>query len=203
MRFVKSGRRCLVAAALLALTFAVAAQAQKTSARDVETTRARNLYRLEIAVDAPPDFLYPYLIFEDKIARWQRDDSVVATFPNGIEPRIGKRIHVAVKAPTDPWLLMEIITLDRPREVRTRFIDGVLRGEFAYLLEPTTTGTRFVHEMRIEPVGVLTTIIWELLGKHLHRSKMKTFMANIKILVEADYQAEPGPKPGVPVRPLL
>ena len=156
------------------------------------------VYRLEVRIDVPPDYLYPYLIEEDRIARWQHDDSVTVTLPNGFEPRVGKRIHVAIDAPTSPWLLMEIRVLDRPREVRTEIIDGMLTGDFAYLLTPVAGGTSLVNQMRVRPVGTLTTIIWEIFGKHLQRAKMKLYMGRIKQIVEADYQADaakPAPEP--------
>lgn len=147
-------------------------------------------YRLEIAIAAPPDFVYPYLIEEDKISRWQQDTSVNVTFPRGLEPRIGKRIRVQIHAPTDPWILMEIRRLEPGREVRTEFIDGMLSGDFAYLLTPDGRGgARLVHEMRIQPVGRMVAVLWEVLGKHLHRRKMKTFMAKVKQIVEADWLA--------------
>jgi hypothetical protein len=148
-------------------------------------------YRLEIRIDAPPLFVYPYLVEEDKVARWNQDKSVTVTFPRGIEPRIGKQIRVAVDAPTHPWILMEIVRLDPGREALTRFVDGVLEGEFAYLLSPDGPhGTLFVHEMRIRPKGAFMTFLWEVLGKHLHRAKMRAFMGKIKEVVEADYRKQ-------------
>jgi uncharacterized protein YndB with AHSA1/START domain len=147
-------------------------------------------YRLEIKIDAPPEFVYPYLIEEDKISRWQLDHGVTVTFPRGVEPRIGKQIRVAVEAPTDPWILMEIARLEPGHEVLTRFVGGVLEGEFAYLLQPAQTrGTLLIHEMRIRPVGMLTTFVWEIYGKHMHRAKMRTFLDKIKEIVEADWKA--------------
>jgi uncharacterized protein YndB with AHSA1/START domain len=179
-------KRIRIGALALALMLCVAGAAAASSPKAGGT--GRNLYRLTIDIDAPPDFLFPYLVEEDLISRWQDDGGVVVTFPKGRETRLGKQIRVAVNAPTDPWMLMEIVCLDRPREVRTVFVDGVLRGDFAYLLRPRVGGVTLVHEMRIKPVGFLTTVIWELVGKHLHRAKMKNFMANIKEVVEGDYR---------------
>jgi hypothetical protein len=85
---------------------------------------------------------------------------------------------------------MEITRLAPGREVLTRFVGGVLEGEFAYLLQPTETrGTLLIHEMRIRPVGLLTTFVWEIYGKHMHRAKMRAFLAKIKEIVEADWKA--------------
>ncbi|MDP8223383.1 MAG: SRPBCC family protein [Candidatus Lernaella stagnicola] len=184
-----NSRKWIALLVLTTLAWVTTATARQPSSRDVKTHKDHGVYQLEIDIEVPPDFLYPYLIYEDRIARWQKDDTVSVTFPDGLEPRIGKHIRVAIEAPTDPWFMMEIIKLDRPHEVRTEFVDGVLRGDFAYLLEPTEAGTRFVHEMRIKAVGTLTTIVWEMFGKHMHRQKMKSFMAKIKEIVEADYSA--------------
>jgi len=75
--------------------------------------------------------------------------------------------------------------------VLTEFVDGVLDGEFAYILQRQPDGsTVFVHEMRIRPVGVVITVIWEVFGKQLHRKKMRTYMQKIKRIVEDDWQAQ-------------
>jgi len=176
---------------VLAALVGVAALSQ---AGPVKTSKEPlGVYRLEVRIDVPPDYLYPYLVEEDRIARWQHDDSVTVTLPNGFEPRVGKQIHVAIDAPTDPWLLMEIRVLDHPREVRTEIIDGMLTGDFAYFLKPVDGGTLLVNEMRVRPVGTMTTIIWEVFGKHLQRAKMKLYMGRIKEIVEADFRATPRP----------
>jgi hypothetical protein len=147
-------------------------------------------YRLDIRIDAPPEFLFPYLIEEDKVARWNQDPTVTVSFPRGTEPRIGKLIKVELRAPTDPWLLMELRRLETGRVVLTAFVDGVLDGDFAYYLQGEgPAATHLVHEMRIRPKGALVAIVWEIYGKHLHRQKMRRFMANMKEVVEADYQA--------------
>jgi len=144
-------------------------------------------YRLEIAIDAPPEFVYPYLIEEDRISRWQKDDSVTVTFPRGIEPRVGKQIKIEMDVISHPMMLLEIVRLEPGRLVLTEFVDGVLAGEFAYLLQPQPDGsTVFVHEMRIKPVGMVVTVVWEVYGKQMHRKKMRTFMQEIKRIVEDD-----------------
>jgi len=156
-----------------------------------DTENEIKAYRLDIVVDAPASFLYPYLIYEDKVSRWNKDESVEVSFPRGIEPRIGKQIHVSMKVPTHPWMLMEIIKLDTNREVVTRFVDGVLEGTFVYLLEPLgAERTRLVHVMRIRPVGPVVTVVWEVYGKRMHREKMKNFLKNIKRVVEEDYRRQ-------------
>jgi len=141
-------------------------------------------------IDAPADFIYPYLIYEDKIAKWNKDQSVEITFPKGIEPRIGKQIRISLEnIPTHPWMLLEIIQMEENRLVLTRFIDGVLRGEFEYRLEPQNSNKTFlIHEMRIRPVGALTTIVWEIHGKRVHRQKMANFLKNIKQVVEENWK---------------
>ena len=161
-----------------------------------DTQSGSGVYRLEVVIDAPAEFIYPYLIEEDKTTRWNQDDSVKVTFPRGLEPRIGKQVRVVMDAPTHPWMLMEIDRLEPGREVTTKFVDGVLGGSFSYFLEPTDGGrTRLVHEMSIRPKGALTTLVWEVFGKQLHRKKMRGFLGRIKTVVEADWKNNPANSP--------
>jgi uncharacterized protein YndB with AHSA1/START domain len=154
------------------------------------------VYRLDVVIDAPAEFIYPYLIEEDKIARWNQDDGVTVTFPRGTEPRVGKQVRVVLDAPTHPWMLMEIDRLEPGRAVATKFVDGVLGGSFSYFLAPAEDGrTRLVHEMRIRPKGALTTILWELFGKNLHRRKMRGFLDRIRNVVETDWKSDPANAP--------
>jgi len=147
---------------------------------------------LEVSIQAPANFIYPYLIEEDKIALWNKDDSVKVAFPKGEEPRIGKQIRVSLKnVPTHPWMLMEIKQLQPGREVMTEFIDGVLAGKFYYRLTPQEQGgTLFVHEMQVRPVGFIVALVWEVIGKRIHHEKMERFMSAIKVVVEAAWSEE-------------
>ncbi len=147
---------------------------------------------LEIKIFAPAEFIYPYLIYEEKISKWNRDKSIAVSFPKGIEPRVGKQIRVELKnIPTKPWILMEIIKLDENVSVLTRFIDGVLTGRFEYRLERISeTETLFIHEIQVKPVGPVVTIIWEFFGKRVHLRKMGKFMKNIKTVVEKDLKKQ-------------
>ena len=149
-------------------------------------------YRIEVMVNAPASFLYPFLIYEDKIIKWNNDTSVNVTFPKGLDPRVGKQIRVELKnVPTQPWMLLEIIQLEKDKRVLTRFIDGVLAGEFEYRLEPVNENqTLLVHEMRIKPVGTLVSLVWEIHGKRVHRNKMQNFLKNIKQVVEKEWALE-------------
>jgi hypothetical protein len=154
-------------------------------------------FPLEIEIDAPPDVVFPYLIYEDKIIKWRKDKSVETTFPNGVEPRVGKQVRVTmVNIPTQPWLLLEIAKLETNKEVVTRFVDGVLTGEFAYILTPLDGNrTRLVTELRVRSVGALVTVIWKLHGERVHRKKMWNFMKNMKQVIEKEW---PGPSPAKP-----
>ena len=184
-----SVRKLIYFVILLILVFQSTGNAAKNSGDPVTGTSGQGVYSLKVDVDAPPSFLYPYLIREELISKWNQDKSVRVSFPKGIEPCIGKQIRVSLKyVPTSPWMLMEIVELTEPERVTTRFIDGVLTGEFSYILSPTETGgTHLVQELRIKPVGALTTMVWEIHGKRVYRNKMGNFLAQIKKVVEHDF----------------
>ncbi len=154
-----------------------------------EATPEIQAYRLVITIKAPAEFLYPYLVDENKVARWARDDSTEISFPRGPETRVGKQILIRVKVVTHPWILLEITRLVPNREVVTRFVGGMLAGDFAYQLTPQADGsTVFTQEMRIKPVGSVTTVLWKVLGEKLYHDKMWKYMKNLKVIGEADWQ---------------
>ncbi len=175
----------------IAFILALTTSAYSKEKKPIET------FRLEIEINAPPDAVFPYLIYEEKIIKWRKDKSVETIFPKGVEPRVGKQIRVTmVKVPTQPWLLLEIAKLEENKEVVTRFVDGVLTGEFAYILTPLEGNrTRLVTELRVRSVGALVTIIWKIHGERVHRKKMWKFMQNQKKVIEEEWPGETPKKP--------
>ena len=170
--------------ALVLLNAPMAGYSQEATEVDVRV--------LEVLVDAAPDQVYPFLTDEDRIARWQNDDGVTVTFPRGTETRVGKQVKVEIHAPTNPWILLEIVGLETDRKVTTEIIDGVLSGSFSYRLEPTADGgTRVVHEMRIRPVGSMMTVFWGIFGRPLHEHKMRRLLDAMKDVVEQEVATNP------------
>lgn len=167
----------LIAAALPVLLWAN----EKTGKTETE------IYSLKIAINAPADFIFPYLIEEDKIALWNKDKTVTVKFPKGKEPRVGKQIHVTINMPFHPSLLMEIVTLKPMENVETKFMEGPLEGSFSYLLISRQNGTLLVHQINIRPASPLMRLIWVIYGKRAHKEKMGAFLKEIKIVVEKQY----------------
>lgn len=186
---MKSHYSIMFAVASLISVFLSVFQTDGFAAQKEPVQENKDTYRIELHVNASANIIYPYLIEEEKISLWNKDETVEVSFPRGIEPKVGKQILITMKrVPTNPTMLMEIVHLETGRLVKTQFIDGPLDGEFIYRLEPQADGsTLLVHEMRIRPVGLFVTILWEIYGKKVHRKKMTSYLNKLKQVVEEKF----------------
>jgi hypothetical protein len=174
------------------LIFLLAALFSSTAFSSTESKVIKNKindrYSLAIKIDAPPEFLFPYLVEEDKTAKWNKDDGIVVTFPKGIEPKVGKQIHILIKIPGSPFLLMEIVNYFPGRQVDTKLIGGVFEGDFSYILTKQPNGdTLLTQEIEMQPKNKVARTLWKMIGESLYLRKMSRFLKEIKKVVEAEF----------------
>jgi uncharacterized protein YndB with AHSA1/START domain len=65
----------------------------------------------------------------------------------------------------------EILEAERPRSIRTRFGNPMLRGETLVTFEPTPTGTRLTQEFRIE--GLIPAISAAIFARGSYRGSFR------------------------------
>lgn len=141
-----------------------------------------------ITIQAPPDFVYPYISDGDKISLWSHDDRLNIEFPHGKQARVGMQIRFTITVPTDPWWLVEITELEMEKAMRTRIVDGIFRGKIEFFTSPNASGhTILEHRALILPQGKFMQFAWKTIGAKIHAEKMDEILQRIKELVEKDW----------------
>jgi uncharacterized protein YndB with AHSA1/START domain len=101
-------------------------------------------HRLSIFVDAPPDRVFETFMQLDRMPEWVGGVTRVTDVTGPVD-RPGTRYTVwfgRMRSPT------EILEVERPRHVRTRFGNLVLKGESDVVFESEGEGTRLTQEFR-------------------------------------------------------
>jgi len=103
-------------------------------------------YRFTVDIAAPTDGVFDLWTDHERWKDWIRGVSRV-TDVSGPTGRTGTRYTVWFGSMRSP---SEILEAERPRRIRTRFGNRMLRGETVVTFEPTATGTRLTQEFRTE-----------------------------------------------------
>ncbi len=109
-------------------------------------------YRFSILIAAPPVRVFDLFMDLDRMSAWVGGVTQV-TDRTGPVDRVGTRYTVwfgRMRSPT------EILAVERPRHVRTRFGNLILKGESDVRLEPESGGTRLSQEFHTR--GVVSAI---------------------------------------------
>ncbi|MDP8254911.1 MAG: SRPBCC family protein [Candidatus Alcyoniella australis] len=179
----------LIACLLLVGTLCLPARADSPEP-DCSSAQPLQTVSISVEINADPAMVYPYLVDEDKIVRWNGIDSMVhVSFPNSGCPVLGKRMLITIDFISNPSMLMEFVEVDPGRLVKIAFIDGMLGGWFVYRLEPLANGgTRLINEMSIQPNGRVFGVLWQIYGKTMYHNKMRCYWAKLKQVVEQDLE---------------
>ncbi|MCB9487926.1 MAG: SRPBCC family protein [Deltaproteobacteria bacterium] len=151
-------------------------------------------HEVAVTVDAAPEVVWPFLIDEDLIAKWNDDPELSLAFPDGRAPHVGKRIVMTLDVPTHPTWTVRITRLDGPRHLEAHFVDGIFRGIYEYRLTPVGDATRVVQSMSVRPQGWFYRMVWGVAGKRIYLNKMRTYLDNLKRVVEETGPATTAPK---------
>jgi uncharacterized protein YndB with AHSA1/START domain len=109
-------------------------------------------YVFEVSVDAPPDIVFDLWTDLDQMPEWIGGVRKV-TDRTGPMDRAGTRYTVWFGSMASP---SEVVEVDRPRFIRTRFGNRLLRGENSATFEADGNGTRLTQEFRV--VGLIPRI---------------------------------------------
>jgi hypothetical protein len=99
----------------------------------------------EIEIDAPPEAVWEILTDAGKFSEWNPFIHEMRG-----ELTVGNHLNITVGAPGKSRMSFkpEVLRADVNRELRWRgklLVRGVMDGEHVFELQPTETGTRFVH----------------------------------------------------------
>ena len=145
---------------------------------------------MSIDIAAPPERVFALWMALDRMAEWVGGVTRVTDVTGPIDVA-GTRYTVRfgpMKSPT------EILEVERPHHVRTRFGNAILKGESDVRFEPTPDGgTRLTHVLRTR--GVISAIMAQLFAAGSYEGSFKGELRTFRTIVERE-QATSASAPG-------
>jgi uncharacterized protein YndB with AHSA1/START domain len=148
-------------------------------------------YRFSILIDAPPTRVFDAFMDLDRMPEWVGGVSRV-TDRTGPVDQPGTRYTVwfgSMRSPT------EIVAVERPGHVRTRFGNLILKGESEARFEPEDGGTRLTQEFFTR--GVVSALAARLFATGSYKGSFRGELEAFRQIVEreahaADDEGAPG-----------
>jgi uncharacterized protein YndB with AHSA1/START domain len=137
-------------------------------------------YRFTVHIAAPPDRVFDLWTNLDRMKEWVGGVTKV-TDVSGPLDRAGTRYTVwfgGMRSPT------EVLEVERPRMIRTRFGNRVLRGETVATFEPDGAGTRLTQEFRTE--GLISAVIARIFATGSYRGSFRGELDTFARLAEGE-----------------
>jgi len=144
-------------------------------------------YRFSILIDAPAERVFDLFMDLDRMREWVGGVRQV-TDRTGPVDQVGTRYTVwfgRMRSPT------EIVAVERPRHVRTRFGNLILKGESDVTFEPDGAGTRLTQEFHTR--GVVSAIAARLFATGSYKG---SFRGELEAFREIAEREESAAKPG-------
>lgn len=137
-------------------------------------------HRVSIDIVAPPERVFELLMDLDRMTEWVGGVTRVTDRTGPIDVA-GTRYTVhfgPMKSPT------ETLEVERPRHVRTRFGNLILKGESDVRLEPTPGGTRLTQVFRTR--GIVSAITGRLFAAGSYEGSFKGELEKFRTIVERE-----------------
>jgi uncharacterized protein YndB with AHSA1/START domain len=137
-------------------------------------------YRFSVDIAASPDQVFDLWTDLDRMKEWVGGVTKVTNVSGPLD-RAGTTYTVwfgGMKSPTT------VLEAERPRRIRTRFGNRVLRGETEVSIEPSGGGTRLTQEFRTE--GVIPALMARIFATGSYRGSFRGELAAFAKLVELD-----------------
>ena len=144
-------------------------------------------YRFSILIDAPAERVFDLFMDLDRMREWVGGVRQV-TDRTGPVDQVGTRYTVwfgRMRSPT------EIVAVERPRHVRTRFGNLILQGESDVTFEPDGAGTRLTQEFHTR--GGVSAIAARLFATGSYKG---SFRGELEAFREIAEREESAAKPG-------
>jgi uncharacterized protein YndB with AHSA1/START domain len=141
-------------------------------------------HRITIDIGAPPDRVFALWMDLDRMTEWVGGVTQVTDVTGPIDVA-GTRYTVRfgpMKSPT------EILEVERPHHVRTRFGNLILKGESDVRFEPTSSGTRLTQVFRTR--GVISAITGRLFASGSYEGSFKGELKRFRSIFERESQAD-------------
>ncbi|MFJ6077110.1 SRPBCC domain-containing protein [Pseudarthrobacter sp. NPDC092419] len=141
-------------------------------------------YRLSTFVAAPPERVFATWTDPDRFPEWIGGVTGV-TDRVGPSDEAGSRYTVHFGRMTSPT---EILAAERPRHIRTRFGNAILKGESDATFTPDGTGTR-IDQMFVTR-GFVSAIFGRIFATGSYRGSFRGELEDFRKLVEREALGE-------------
>ena len=139
-----------------------------------------SVYQFIVHVAAPPESVFDLWTNVDRMAEWVGGVTKVTDI-TGPSDQIGTRYTVWFGSMHSSTEILEAI---RPRLIRTRFGNRLLRGETRVTFEPDGDGTRLTQEFRTE--GLIPAIVARVFATGSYRGSFRGELNAFARLAEQD-----------------
>ena len=136
-------------------------------------------YRFSIVINAAPESVFAAWTDLDRMPEWVGGVTGVSDLSGPID-RPGTRYTVHFGSMTSPT---EIVDVERPRHIRTRFGNRILRGESDVRFEPLGSATRLTQELHTR--GVVPAIAARIFATGSWSGSFRGELKTFRRLVEA------------------
>ena len=141
-------------------------------------------YRMSVEIDAPKERVFDLWTDLDRMSEWVGGVTGV-TDVSGPVDQAGTRYVVHFGRMTSPT---EVLIADRPNRFRTRFGNGVLRGEAETTFEDVDGRTRVVEDFEID--GFIPNIAARLFGLGSYKGSFQGELNAFKAIAERDWSGD-------------
>jgi uncharacterized protein YndB with AHSA1/START domain len=137
-------------------------------------------YQFTVRIAAPPDRVFDLWTDLDRMKEWVGGVTKVTDISGPLD-RAGTSYTVwfgGMRSPT------EVIEVDRPRMIRTRFGNRVLRGQTLATFEPEDAGTRLTQEFRTE--GLIPALMARIFASGSYKGSFRGELDDFARLAERE-----------------
>ena len=137
-------------------------------------------YEFTVRIAAPPERVFDLWTNLDRMKEWVGGVTNVTDISGPLD-RAGTRYTVwfgRMRSPT------EVIAVERPRMIRTRFGNRVLRGETLATFEPEHGGTRLTQEFRTE--GLIPALMARIFASGSYKGSFRAELEDFARLAERE-----------------
>ena len=144
-------------------------------------------HRISIDIAAQPERVFALWLDLERMTEWVGGVTRVTDVSGPIDVA-GTRYTVhfgPMRSPT------EILEVDRPHHVRTRFGNLILKGESDVRFEPTPDGTRLTQVFRTR--GFISAVTGRLFAAGSYEGSFKGELEKFRTIVERESRSPSGP----------
>jgi uncharacterized protein YndB with AHSA1/START domain len=137
-------------------------------------------HRISLLIDAPPERVFDAFMDLGRMHEWVGGVTGVSDVTGPVD-QAGTRYTVHFGPMASPTQILEV---ERPRHVRTRFGNLLLKGESTATFEPEAGGTRLTQQYRTR--GIVSAIMARVFATGSHKGSFRGELETLRDLIHQD-----------------